>query len=203
MTQLKIYLCRHGESVFNMEKRLGGDSPLTERGIQQAHNIGDFLQKKTREFTERLQIIYHSPLQRSRQTALIVGCYFPSADRLEVPELAEIRYGSLEGCTVHEVQRRFPQQVAERKHNKLTWKLLDGESYEELGQRVYPCLEHLRKAGGIYAFITHGAVNRLIMLYFSNESERQRILNKEISSENVFCITDKTQDLFNIDIAEP
>jgi len=38
----KIYLVRHGETVLNIQKRYQGhgDSPLTDRGISQAHALG-------------------------------------------------------------------------------------------------------------------------------------------------------------------
>ena len=36
----RVYLLRHTESVFNVEDRLGGNPPLTERGVKFAESIG-------------------------------------------------------------------------------------------------------------------------------------------------------------------
>lgn len=33
-----IWLSRHGESIYNVEKKIGGDSSLSERGFQYAKN---------------------------------------------------------------------------------------------------------------------------------------------------------------------
>lgn len=43
----KLYLMRHGETLFNVLKKVQGacDSPLTEKGIQQAKLARDFFQK--------------------------------------------------------------------------------------------------------------------------------------------------------------
>ena len=39
----KIYFTRHGETVWNVENKICGmtDSPLTERGRQQARELGE------------------------------------------------------------------------------------------------------------------------------------------------------------------
>jgi hypothetical protein len=38
-----IYLCRHGESTFNLDGRIGGDPPLTHKGAEYALNVGTFI----------------------------------------------------------------------------------------------------------------------------------------------------------------
>ena len=38
-----IYLSRHGESEYNLEDRIGGDSNLTPRGEQYAKSLGLFM----------------------------------------------------------------------------------------------------------------------------------------------------------------
>ena len=39
----KIWLSRHGESMYNTLQRLGGDSPLSSRGEVYAHKLPDVL----------------------------------------------------------------------------------------------------------------------------------------------------------------
>lgn len=49
MGQTVLYLIRHGQTKWNLEKRMQGhkDSPLTEVGISQAQNcVIDLLMKK-------------------------------------------------------------------------------------------------------------------------------------------------------------
>ena len=44
----KLYLIRHGETYFNLENRIGGDSPLTEKGRMQAFALAEYFRKKKR-----------------------------------------------------------------------------------------------------------------------------------------------------------
>ena len=43
-----LYLMRHGETMFNAQHRIQGwcDSPLTERGIEQARAMGAKLRER-------------------------------------------------------------------------------------------------------------------------------------------------------------
>lgn len=44
----KIYIVRHGQTQFNVEKRCQGwkDSPLTQKGREQAKKVRDYFQKR-------------------------------------------------------------------------------------------------------------------------------------------------------------
>lgn len=66
---MKIYLTRHGETQWNIEKRLQGwkDSELTEKGVNNALKLGDRL------FNTEFNAIYTSPSQRAYQTANYVS----------------------------------------------------------------------------------------------------------------------------------
>ena len=46
----KLYFTRHGETVWNVENKICGmtDSPLTERGRQQARELGEAVKKAFR-----------------------------------------------------------------------------------------------------------------------------------------------------------
>ena len=66
MSNLVLYLARHGESVSNFKKIFIGrseDPELTEKGIQQARSLAKSLQGK------KISAIYASALTRARQTA--------------------------------------------------------------------------------------------------------------------------------------
>lgn len=67
-----IYLLRHGQTVFNAEKRLQGhcDSPLTEQGEAQALAMGATL-RALLDCPEEWAV-YVSPLGRAQQTARLV-----------------------------------------------------------------------------------------------------------------------------------
>jgi probable phosphoglycerate mutase len=65
-----ILFLRHGQAKNNVERILAGRSkgfPLTDLGVQQAENIGEFL----RPFN--ISKIYSSPIERAEQTTKIVA----------------------------------------------------------------------------------------------------------------------------------
>lgn len=66
---MKIYLVRHGETDWNIERRFQGieDIPLNETGRKQARNCGKALTSFS--FTA----IYASPLKRAYETAMIIA----------------------------------------------------------------------------------------------------------------------------------
>ena len=64
-----IYLSRHGESEFNLDDRIGGDSNLTPRGQQYAKSLGLFMK------TAGMYLIYFfyfrvAPFRRSQHSML-------------------------------------------------------------------------------------------------------------------------------------
>src|SRR5690606_37293291 len=65
LTMAQLILIRHGETLWNTERRMQGqlDSPLTERGLWQARQLGERL--KSLPFVS----LYSSDLPRARQTA--------------------------------------------------------------------------------------------------------------------------------------
>ncbi len=188
MAELKIYLCRHGESAGNVDGILGGDSDLTTRGKDHAKNTASFLADK------QIEIVYFSPLKRSVQTAEIVREYIPSAKFIAQPALIEIDYGCLDNLTIDEIRRRFPKEVKERRKDKYSWKLLDGESYEDVDKRIQPFIEELKKKAGVYGIIAHRAVNKIILRRFHLSLES--VLNRDIPHDCIFQITYSEQNPF-------
>ena len=68
---MKLYLMRHGETLFNTQKRVQGwcDSPLTENGIWQAEQAKQYFAKKGISF----DAVYSSTQERATDTAKIVA----------------------------------------------------------------------------------------------------------------------------------
>jgi len=88
---LQVYLVRHGETQWNAERRIQGqsDSQLTEKGERQAYQVGERV--KTLGITH----VIASDLGRTRRTAEIIA----DACGCEVtydPRLRELDMGVLE-----------------------------------------------------------------------------------------------------------
>lgn len=86
-----LYLMRHGQTTFNLKKKIQGfiDSPLTELGIQQALN--------TKKYIDTLDIdhAYASTSERASDTLELVLGNRLSYTRLKA--LKEMNFGSFEG----------------------------------------------------------------------------------------------------------
>lgn len=93
MTDLTLYLLRHGESVANVKRvfaSLRVNPPLSDAGVQQITAQAESL--KDIEFSA----IYASPALRAQQTAGIVGKKL-GLEPITFDSLQEIKVGDLEG----------------------------------------------------------------------------------------------------------
>ncbi|SHO42647.1 Phosphoglycerate mutase [Nitrosotalea sinensis] len=94
-----ILFLRHGQAKNNVERILAGRSkgfPLTDVGVQQAENIGNFLRPLN------ISKIYSSPIERAEQTAKIVANKV-GLDCTIDQRLTEIDMGSFSGMHYDEM----------------------------------------------------------------------------------------------------
>lgn len=102
----RLYLLRHGQTEFNLQRRVQGrcDAPLTELGVEQAHGAAAWLIERGIRFDR----ICTSPLGRARTTAELVrddlqmaGAPVPEVELVE--DLQERSYGPFEAGPASEV----------------------------------------------------------------------------------------------------
>ena len=88
----KLYLMRHGETLFNVLKKVQGacDSPLTDKGIQQAKLARDFFQENGIKFDH----LYASTQERACDTLEIIS---ESKEYQRLKGLKEMNHGLYEG----------------------------------------------------------------------------------------------------------
>jgi len=98
---VRLLLARHGESMWNAERRFQGstDVPLSARGRAQAQALTRGLRPY------RVRAAYASPFRRARETAELAlqGTGVPV---VVLDELRELSLGQWEGCTVEEIRAR-------------------------------------------------------------------------------------------------
>jgi broad specificity phosphatase PhoE len=152
-----IFLARHGESDWNVEKRFQGhsDRPLTERGRKQAHALADLVG------AEKIDAVYTSPLSRARETAEIVAAR-AGLEAVALPELREVDTGSWSGLSRADVEARFPEGFARWRSGGSGWE--NGESYDEMAERVIGALRTIAEnhPDGRVLVISHGGPIRAI-----------------------------------------
>ena len=104
-----LYLTRHAQTVSNTEEKLvggGGDSPLTEEGMQMAREAGERF--KTIDLTKA----YCSSQGRAQKTAEII---LSSSEHADIPmtvldDLKDISWGTAEGMTAAEYMKKYDLQ---------------------------------------------------------------------------------------------
>lgn len=103
----RVILVRHGESSFNVERRIQGHldkSTLTAKGLADAQQVGQALKNIP------FDAIYHSPLQRARHTAEQICQQLQTTVRPQILDnLIEISLPLWEGVLFTEVKEQDPQ----------------------------------------------------------------------------------------------
>ena len=155
----KIYLARHGQTSFNLENRLGGDSGLSPKGFEHAEKVAGWL------CDVYFQAIYSSTLKRSVQTAEVLCRLHPETLLVKKPELSEISSGDMDCMTYKEFEEKFPDLFKARQNDKYHWSFPNGESYESALERVRPLLDTLKSDAGNVAIVGHQGMNRTILGY--------------------------------------
>lgn len=156
-----IYLCRHGQTEWNRERRLQGQSEadLTPLGRLQAAAMADLLHDLTaRELLSDWRIIA-SPLRRARDTAQTI------ADRLGLTvefddRLMELTVGEWEGRLYADVHLENPEAF---KSPEWFFTAPGGETYEQVMARVSDWLsQQAAEPERRLVVVSHGIAGRLL-----------------------------------------
>jgi probable phosphoglycerate mutase len=160
LSRAAIYLLRHGETEWNVAGRLQGalDSPLTERGCEQARRLAATLARNLG--ATATMTMQASPLGRTRRTAAIVAAAlgFPTEIAIE-PRLREITMGCWDGLTQVEIESRYPGSLKGANRYDRYFRAPDGETYDAARARVRSWLDE--QEGAVIA-VSHGITSRLI-----------------------------------------
>ncbi len=143
---MDLRLARHGETEWNVQKWIQGgtDIPLNENGVQQAGQLADRLLAEG----FRPARVYASPMRRALDTARIVSDAL-QAECIPSPGLEEINFGLWEGLTWDQVQERYPADFRQWYGNRRYQRPPQGESYQDLLERMLPVLsEIVQREGG-------------------------------------------------------
>ena len=138
--RLKVYLIRHGETLWNREVRCQGitDIPLTEKGYRQARSIAEALRE------EPLGLVLSSPLMRARETATVIA--EPYGLTVETAtELKEWNQGELEGLAGPELLRDHRAFCERWFKDPAGTAPPGGEPLQALQNRAWPIIDSLRE----------------------------------------------------------
>ncbi len=156
----KMYFTRHGETEWNVSNKICGatESVLTERGHEQAIELGERLKAMLEAGEIRIDRILCSPLQRARNTAEHIAEI--TGLPLEVKQgLYEQNFGKYEGT---------PRNGEEFRGDKANfcYSFEGGESMMRVAQRVYNILDEIREDDLVYLLVAHNGLARIVRSYF-------------------------------------
>jgi probable phosphoglycerate mutase len=154
-------LIRHGETEWNLQRRYQGrsDSPLTDRGVAQAHAIGRLLGALPAAQPARIMA---SPLGRARRTAEIIRGHFAVSPELQFDDrLRELSLGSWDGLTYGQIAERNPGVFDGKGRHDWYFRSPDGEAFDAFAARLGEWLGERDPAQAIIT-VTHGIVTRVL-----------------------------------------
>lgn len=186
----QLYLCRHGETAWNAERRFQGqvDIPLDALGRIQAKRNGRYLRNVLGNSASEFGFL-SSPLGRSVETMRIIRYElglepddFARDDRLK-----EVHFGDWQGSTLTELEARLPGVSAQRSADK--WNFLPpgpgAETLADLERRVAPVFEGFDRPMIVTA---HGGVTRAYLRRFAGWSEREAA-RIDVPQDRILAIT--------------
>lgn len=182
-----IYLCRHGQTEWNRERRLQGqaEADLTPLGRLQAAAMADLLRDLTTRAPPADWRIVASPLRRTRDTAQAI------ADRLGLEvafddRLKELTVGDWEGRLYADVQRENPEAF---KSPEWFFTAPGGETYEQVMARVSDWLaEQAAEPERRLIVVSHGIAGRLLRGAYAGLS-RDETLAQDVPQDALYRLS--------------
>lgn len=157
-TPRPIHLTRHGQSLFNLEHRIGGDPGLAPAGSTYA----DRLAAHVNSLADPPTVVWTSTLRRSVETARPLGVPTRAWKLLD-----EIDAGECDGLTYDEIRDTLPREWAARKKDKFRYRYPRGESYRDLIARLEPVVLELERQTEPVLVVAHQAVLRALYSYLA------------------------------------
>ncbi|KAH9967908.1 bifunctional phosphatase [Russula dissimulans] len=148
-----IFFSRHGESQFNVEAKIGGDSDLSERGLRYARALPDLIRDN---IGDAALTVWTSTLKRTIQTAQELP--YP---KLTWKSLDELDAGVCDGMTYEEIERAYPEDFANRDDDKFNYRYRGGESYRDVVLRLEPVIMELERQENVLV-VGHQAILRCL-----------------------------------------
>src|SRR3989339_1571448 len=123
MVNYKIYLFRHGKTIYNSKGIFTGwkDSKLASEGIGNAKKVAEILKKK------KFQVAFQTRLSRSKDTLKYVLKFHPECKKIITDDrMIERSYGILEGTS----HKNFIDEIGK----KIVDLKIEGNAIENLSQ---------------------------------------------------------------------
>jgi broad specificity phosphatase PhoE len=158
----KVYLARHGQTAYNLERRFQGHLPvpLDDTGREQAADLAERTNVGAGEIP--FAALWCSPLLRARETADIVGERIGLQPH-EDPRLMETDAGDWTDRLFTDVQAEDPDGFAGFIEGRPDFGFPGGESFAQQGVRVATALADIQRGDLPALVVCHGVVIRIAL----------------------------------------
>lgn len=158
----KIYLTRHGETVWNRQQRFQGhkNSELTDKGILAAELLADRIEDI------ELDYIVSSPLLRAYNTAEIARGN-KDVQIIKYDGLKEINLGEFEGMSYVDIKSKHTELLAEIEKDPFNNRYPNGENLQEFYKRVVKVFTEVvdKHRNKTTLIVAHGGTLKCIEAY--------------------------------------
>ena len=140
------------------------NTPLTDKGRTQAHQVGEIL---LRTLGQKPEIdCVSSPLQRAKTTMGIVRevLGLPRGGFRTDPRLIEIDLGTWDQLTDEQAKALDPAFFGKRMNDRWHVRIPEGENYADVANRLESFVSHLEQDTFI---VSHGAATRILRGLFA------------------------------------
>lgn len=149
----RVFLIRHGETLWNLEQRCQGftDIALSERGLAQAERAAAYLKNNF-----SLQAVYSSDLVRAKKTAETIAAKHGLAVKTD-PRLRELNQGEFEGQQLFITLKDRPEVLEKWYREPAEFVMPGGESLTQLQARTWPAFNEIveQRRGQTLAIVCH------------------------------------------------
>ncbi len=164
---LKLYLARHGQNEDNAEGVLNGhrDRPLTEKGMEQAHEVADKIKESGIHFSH----ILTSPLIRAHTTADIIAKKVNFDGKVEVePLLIERDFGVMTGVEQKRIEELCAPDILKTATVTYFLSPKNAETFPDLLKRAKKLFSTLKERfqDGDILLVSHGDFGKMLYAAF-------------------------------------
>jgi broad specificity phosphatase PhoE len=159
----RIYLSRHGESLYNLENRIGGNSNLSNKGEKYSIALSKYINNLNDDI-----IVLTSELIRTINTAKNI-----KYNKIQYKELNEINAGICEDLTYDNFKSIYPNEFNKRQKDKLNYRYPEGESYIDLINRLIPIIQIILNEKKIILIVAHQAILRVIYGILTKKTKQE------------------------------
>ena len=161
MSQVRLFIARHGETDYNKKGLLQGrgiDAPLNETGKLQAKKLSDYLKSYD------INGVFCSNLQRTWQTAKPYR-ELSGIEIIKDKNLDEMDFGDFEGVSYSEISEEINRVQQSWQKGDTSVNIPGGESPDQVFERANDAVQTIisNHIGDTLTLIIHGRLIRILL----------------------------------------